>query len=117
MSYHRRQRKFGRTRDGRRALLRSLARSLIRYGQIETTTARAKELRPLIERLVTYSKTDNLAGKRLVRARLGGAATEVKKLFEELAPRYQGRAGGYTRIVKLPARAGDGSPLAIIQFV
>ncbi len=116
MSFHRTNRKFGRPRDGRRALLRSLARSLVRHGQIKTTTAKAKELRPLVEKLVTQSKKDNLASARLVRSRLGGAL-ETKKLVKEIAPRYAERSGGYTRIVKLPNRTSDGSAMSIIQFV
>lgn len=116
MRHHNNNRKFGRERDARKALLRSLMRNLINEGRITTTLARAKEIRPEIEKLVTRGKSETLAARRILISRLG-RATEAKKLAETISPRYKERAGGYTRIVKLPARVGDGSPQAIIEFV
>jgi len=110
-------RKFGRERSGRRALLRSLLRALIIHDAIQTTEARAKELRPLIEHLVTRSKTDSPASRRLVTARLGGAPRETKKLFETIAPKFKNRAGGYTRIIKIHRPSSDAREAAQISFV
>ena len=110
-------RSFGRPTNQRRALLRSLARSLILHEHISTTEAKAKELRPFVERLVTYGKNDTLASRRLALARLGGDAESVKKLFSAIAPRYADRAGGYLRIVKRISHAADGRTSAYIAFV
>ena len=111
-------RKFGRVRKQRTALLRSLAISLIKHEQIKTTEAKAKSLRPFIEKLITKAKTsDPVAGRRLISSRLGGNKEEVKKLFDEIAKRYKDRDGGYTRVVKVAPRQSDASPLAVIQFV
>lgn len=107
-------RKFGRVKNQRVALLRSLALSLINKGKIKTTEAKAKELRPFVERIVTKAKNDSIASRRLIRSRLG---QDSKKLFTELAPNYKERSGGYTRITKLGNRASDGSPMAQIEFV
>lgn len=96
--------------------MRSLARNLIRDSRIRTTAAKAKELRPYVEKLVTRAKTGTVASRRLVSSRLMGDP-EVKKLFNEVAPKYMERKGGYTRIVKLPNRDLDGSPMALIEFV
>ncbi len=109
-------RKFGRERNARRALLKSLAVALIERGKIKTTTAKAKELRPMVEKLVTRARANTLAGNRLILSRLG-KMDAVRKLTKEIAPRYTKRPGGYTRISKLPARVSDGSPMAIIEFV
>ena len=110
-------RAFNRPSNQRRALLRSLARSLVMHEHISTTEAKAKELRPLIERLVTYAKKNTLASRRLAKARLNDDAA-VKKLFDSIAPRYTGRAGGYTRVVKRTRRgANDARKLAYIAFV
>ncbi len=116
MRHHDKNRKFGRTRNQRGALLRSLAVSLIGRGKIRTTEAKAKELRPFVERLVTKSREGTLASRRVVSARLGNSK-ETKRLIDDIAPKYKGRTGGYTRIVKLPARKSDGSKMAIIEFV
>lgn len=87
------------------------------HEHISTTEAKAKELRPLIERLVTYAKKNTLASRRLAKARLNDDAA-VKKLFDSIAPRYSGRAGGYTRVVKRTRRgANDARKLAYIAFV
>lgn len=118
MKHHNSTRKLGRVTKQRTALLRSLAISLILKDKIKTTEAKAKELRPFIEKLVTRSKTDNLLSKRLITSRLGSGGTEArKKLFDVIAPKYQKREGGYTRITKLSTRSGDGAEIAQIEFV
>ncbi|MDO8623767.1 MAG: 50S ribosomal protein L17 [bacterium] len=110
-------RSFNRPARERRALLRSLARSLIIHEQISTTEAKAKELRPFVERLVTYGKKGTLASRRLAISKLGDKAA-VKKLFDAIAPRYAERAGGYTRVVKRATRGTtDARKLAYIMFV
>jgi large subunit ribosomal protein L17 len=103
----------------RTALLRSLARSLILHETISTTEAKARELRPVIEKLVSHARVDSVANRRLVSARLGGDDEATKKIFSEIAPRYATRAGGYTRIVKRPVSitANDGRKNAYIAFV
>lgn len=117
MAHTKKARVFGRPSNQRRALLRSLARSLVLEERIETTEAKAKELRPFIERLVTHAKKNTLASRRLVLARLGDG-TAVKKLFGSIASRYEGRAGGYTRVVKRSRRGrNDARKLAVIAFV
>jgi len=119
MKHHKAIRKFGRDHAGRIALLRSLALSLIETEHIQTTEARAKELRPFIEKMVTRGRAADLASRRLIISRLGGVSGEsgAKKLIDDIAPRYKERAGGYTRIVKLPRRGGDASKMAVIEFV
>ncbi len=117
MRHQTKGRAFGRPTNQRRALLRSLARSLILHERISTTEAKAKELRPFIERLVTYGKRDTLASRRLANARLGGDDEIVKKLFTSIAPRYEEREGGYTRIVKRSVISSDGRKTAYIAFV
>lgn len=100
-----------------RALLRSLARSLIMHERISTTEAKAKALRPFIERLVTYAKKNTLATRRFALAKLGDPAA-TKKLFDSIGPRYVTRTGGYTRVVKRTTRgANDARKLAYIAFV
>ena len=117
MSQRAKPRSFNRPANQRRALMRSQARSLIIHERISTTEAKAKELRPFVERLVTYGKKDTLASRRLAKARLGDDDA-VKKLFDAIAPRYESRAGGYTRIVKRAKRgANDNRKLAYIAFV
>lgn len=116
MKHHSKTRKLGRETGQRRALFRTLMVSLIKHGRIETTEAKAKELRPKIERLVTKAREGTLAGHRLVLAAIdNGPAT--KKLVSEIAPRYKGRAGGYTRIIKLPSKRADAARRALIEFV
>jgi len=117
MRHHNANRKFGRESNQRRALIRSLARSLIRDEAIKTTEAKAKELRPYIEELVTKARVDTLATRRHIISRLGGDEGLAKKLMEDIAPQYKERPGGYTRIVKLPLRAGDAAKMAHIEFV
>ena len=108
-------RKFGRQKGPRTALLKSLARSLVLKGRITTTEAKAKEIRPLVEKMLTRGKTDSAASRRLLIAQLGDATT-VSKLIKTAAA-YKERSGGYTRIVKMVPRKGDGSPMALIEFV
>jgi large subunit ribosomal protein L17 len=117
MKHHKSIRKFGRKRNVRNALLKSLAISLIRHGKIETTEAKAKELRPFIESLVTKAKIDNVASRRLIASRLINQEDETRKLFNEIAPKFKETMGGYTRIIKLGARLSDSAKMAIIEFV
>ena len=108
--------KLNRTAAHRRALLKNLATSLIENERVITTVAKAKVLRPYAERLITLGKRDTLHSRRQAMRWIHGRPT-AKKLFEELAPRYRTRAGGYTRIVKIGSRAGDAAPMAMIQFL
>jgi large subunit ribosomal protein L17 len=109
-------RKLQRTSSHRAALFRNMAAALIKHEQIITTTAKAKELRPYVEKLITLAKKGGLSNRRLAFARLLDD-TQLRKLFEVLAPRYEGRAGGYCRIVKAGLRASDAAPIAIIELV
>lgn len=97
--------------------MKGLALSLINHGRIKTTEAKAKELRPFIEKLLTKAKVGDLASRRVVISRLMNRAPEVKKLFEEIAPKFKEVSGGYTRVLKLPPRLSDGAKMAIIEFV
>jgi large subunit ribosomal protein L17 len=108
-------RKFGRERGQRRAFLRSLSRNLVIKGRIKTTEARAKTIRPLVEKMLTKGKTPTLANRRLLVAELGDARV-VNKLIKTAAG-YSERTGGYIRIVKMGPRKGDAAPMAIIEFV
>ena len=117
MAFTKKAQTFGRPSNQRRALLRSLARSLVIHERISTTEAKAKALRPFIERLVTYAKKNTLASRRLTQTRLGDKEA-VKKLFDSIGPRYTGRAGGYTRVIKRAKRGlNDARKLAYIAFV
>ncbi|MCC6829337.1 MAG: 50S ribosomal protein L17 [Novosphingobium sp.] len=109
-------RKLQRTSAHRRALLRNLASSLIKHEQITTTTPKARELRPYIEKLITLGKRGGLSNRRLADARLLDDA-QLVKLFDVLATRYADRNGGYTRIIKAGIRASDAAPIAIIELV
>ena len=109
-------RKFGRKTDERRALLSSLAEALFVRGKIKTTTPKAKELKSYAEKLITKARVGTLAARRSVISKLGNEK-RAKKLFDVVAPKYKDRTGGYTRIVKLPNRTSDGSPMAIIELV
>jgi len=117
-------RKLGRTSDQRKAMLRDLATDLIINERIETTETRAKELRSVVEKLITLGKRGDLHARRqavaFVRNEIANAETNqdaVQKLFSDIAPRYAERQGGYTRIMKLGPRRGDGAPMAIIELV
>src|SRR3989338_3595509 len=111
------KRKFGREKNQRNALLKSLALNLIIKEKIRTTEAKAKELRPYMEKLVTRAKIDSLSSRRVISSRLFNRKSEVKKLFEKIAPRYKDRNGGYVRIMKLGARKSDAAPMAILELV
>lgn len=95
--------------------MRSLAVNLIRKEKIRTTEAKAKELRSFIEKLVSQAKRKNLHSRRLIISKID--KKESKKLFDEIAPKYKERKGGYTRIIKMPRRTSDASKMAIIEFV
>ncbi len=109
-------RKLQRTSSHRAALFRNMASALIKHEQITTTLAKAKELRPYVEKLITLAKHGGLSNRRLAHARLLDD-TQLKKLFDVLGARYADRAGGYTRIVKAGIRISDASPIAIIELV
>lgn len=116
MRHHNKVKKFGRKRNQRTALMRTLAHSLLRDGRIQTTVVKAKALRPFVERLITKARTDTLASRKLAIERLGGSSA-MAKLYKDIAPTYAGRAGGYTRVVKTGFRKSDGAPMAIIELV
>ena len=116
MRHHNQNRKFGREEGPRNALLRSLVRSLILKGKMTTTEARAKEIRPMVEKLITRGKNPTLANRRILISRLGGDIKVAKKV-ELVAKKFADRNGGYVRVVKLGNRKSDGSPMAAIQFV
>ena len=118
MRHHDKNSKLGREKGQRTALLRSLARSLVLQEGIVTTTAKAKALRPFVERLISTSKINTIASRRSVSASLGGAADAVEKLHTTLAPRYVKRMGGYTRIINLGRvgkRVGDASRIEFVS--
>ena len=108
-------RKFGRKTDERNALMRSLARSLVLEGHIKTTEARAKEVRPMVEKLLTRAKKDTLANRRTLIASLGDVSTAQKLI--KTAENYSRRNGGYLRNVKMVPRKGDATPMAVNEFV
>ena len=109
-------RKLGRTSDQRRAMLRAMVTYLLENGQSKTTITRAKEVAPLAEKMITLAKQNDLAAYRQA---LGFITKEdvAKKLFQELGPKYAGRNGGYTRVVRIGPRRGDAAEMAIIQLV
>ncbi|WP_238121355.1 MULTISPECIES: 50S ribosomal protein L17 [unclassified Xanthobacter] len=109
-------RKFNRTAEHRKAMFSNLAGALITHEQIVTTLPKAKDLRPVVEKLVTLARRGDLHARRQAIAELRDLAV-VKKLFEVLAPRYAGRPGGYTRIIKAGFRYGDNTAVAVIEFV
>ncbi len=109
-------RKLGRTSDHRKAMLRAMVTYLLENGKIETTVARAKEVRSMAEKMITIAKTNDLHSKRQVLAYVTKEDV-VKKLFDEIAPKYADRNGGYTRVVKIGPRRGDAAEMAIISLV
>lgn len=117
MKHHAAGKKLGRVRKVRTGLMRSLARALILEEDIETTLAKAKVLRPYVEKLVTKGKYDTVANRRNVVATLGGRSDASQKVFADLGPRFKDRSGGYTRIVRTRLRDGDAAVMARIQFV
>ena len=115
-SHHVKGRKLSRYKDQRTALLRGLVAELIRHERITTTLAKAKETRIVAEKLITHGKKGTVHHRRLAMAQLPDKYV-VKKVFDVVAPRYEDRAGGYTRILKLGTRQGDGAAMAIIELV
>jgi large subunit ribosomal protein L17 len=109
-------RKLQRTSSHRAALFRNMAAALIKHEQITTTTAKAKELRPYVEKLVTLAKKGGLSNRRLAHGKLMDDA-QLVKLFDVIGPRYSARPGGYTRIIKAGIRSSDAAAVAIIEFV
>lgn len=109
-------RALSRTSSHRVALMRNMSKSLIQHEQIRTTVPKAKELRRVVEPLITLAKKDSVANRRLAFSRLRDEAM-VAKLFTEIGPRYRERPGGYLRILKAGFRAGDNAPVAIVQLV
>lgn len=109
-------RKLNRTSSHRKALFRNMAAALIKHEQITTTLPKARELRPYVEKLITLAKHGGLSNRRLAHARLLDDA-QLVKLFDVLAARYAGRAGGYTRVIKAGIRASDAAPMAVIELV
>jgi len=109
-------RKLGRTSDHRKAMLRAMVTFLLENGRIETTVYRAKEVRAMAERMITTAKTNDLHSKRQVLAYVTKEDV-VKKLFDDVAPKYADRNGGYTRIIKIGPRRGDAAEMAVIELV
>ena len=109
-------RKLNRTSAHRQAMLRNMMNSLIEHEAIKTTVPKAKELRRVVEPMITLAKNDSVANRRLAFARLRDDAS-VAKLFTELGPRYNARPGGYTRILKMGFRVGDNAPMAYVELV
>jgi len=109
-------RKFNRTAEHRRAMFANMAAALIKHEQITTTLPKAKDLRPIVEKLVTLGKQGDLHARRQAIAEIRDVAM-VKKLFDVIGPRYQSRNGGYTRVLKAGYRYGDSAAVAVIEFV
>lgn len=109
-------RKLGRTSDQRRAMLRAMVTYLLENGQIKTTYARAKEVAPMAEKMITLAKKNNLAAYRQALSYLTKEDV-AKKLFDQIGPKYADRNGGYTRVLKMGPRRGDAAEMAIIQLV
>ena len=111
-----RGRRFNRTTEHRKAMFANMAAALIKHEQIVTTLPKAKDLRPIVEKLITLGKRGDLHARRQAIAQMRDLAM-VKKLFEVLGPRYKDRHGGYTRVLKAGFRYGDNAPVAVIEFV
>jgi large subunit ribosomal protein L17 len=116
MRHGKAHRRFNRRSDHRRAMLANMCASLIRHEQIVTTLPKAKDLRPIVEKLVTLGKRGDLHARRQAIAEMRDIPM-VKKLFEVIGPRYKERNGGYTRVLKAGFRYGDSAPVAVIEFV
>jgi len=116
MRHAKKGRKLGTDASHTKAMLRSLAAALLANERIKTTEARAKEMRPLVDRIITWGKRGDVHARRLALAELGDQAL-VKKVFDDIAPRYAERPGGYTRILKLGPRKGDAAPMVIMELV
>jgi large subunit ribosomal protein L17 len=116
MRHQKQGRKLNRTASHRKAMFANMAASLIEHEQIVTTLPKAKDLRPIAEKLITLGKRGDLHARRLAISQIKDVA-QVKKLFEVLGPRYKDRNGGYCRVLKAGFRFGDNAPLAVIEFV
>lgn len=115
MRHRKKGRELSRTSSHKRAMLRNMATSLIQHERIRTTEAKAKELRPVVEKLITLGGVDDVHSRRRARRFIEDRAA-LQKLFDEIGPRFRERPGGYTRILKLGPRKGDGAELAIIEL-
>lgn len=116
MRHRKAGRKFGRTTNQRKWLLRNLATSLILHERITTTEAKAKDIRPVVEKLVTIAREDTPHHRNLVMARLANEQATAK-LFDVIGPRFEGHPGGYLRIYKVGTRRGDNAPMSMIEFI
>jgi large subunit ribosomal protein L17 len=116
MRHMKKGRKLGTDASHTKAMLKSLAVAVLVNERIKTTEARAKEVRPLVEKTITWGKKGDVHSRRLALAALGDQAA-VKKLFDDIAPRYEEREGGYTRILHLGPRKGDAAPMVILELV
>jgi large subunit ribosomal protein L17 len=116
MRHRSKRRQLGRTSTHKRAMLNNMAASLFRHDRVETTEAKAKELRPFAERLITLARRGDLHARRLVERRIKDRDV-TGRLFKEIGPRFAARPGGYTRIVKLGHRVGDGAEIARIELL
>ena len=116
MRHRKKGRQLSRTRSHRKATMRNLATSLFRHERIETTTAKAKELRPYAERLITLARRGDLHARRLAAMKIQDREV-LGKLFDDIAPRYMERPGGYTRVLKLGNRKGDAAEMSLIELV
>ncbi len=116
MRHRKTGRKLGRTAAHRRALKRNLAEAIFRHERVKTTLAKAKEIRPYVEKLITLSRRDTVHARRMF-ARDIQDRKLIQRVFSEIGPRYQNRPGGYTRVLKLGTRHGDGAEMAIIELV
>ncbi len=116
MRHRKKGRQLSRTRSHRKATLRNLATSLFMHERIETTTAKAKELRPYAERLITLARRGDVHARRLAAMKIQDRAV-LGKLFDDIAPRYSERPGGYTRVLKLGNRKGDAAEMSLIELV
>lgn len=116
MKHQKKGRKLGREIGVRKALLKSLLHNFIIHNKIRTTEAKAKEIRPVMERMITVAKKDTVAARRQIFKKLAND-NDVKKIFKDIAPKYKERAGGYTRIIKTAPRKTDAAKMAIIEFI
>ncbi|MFZ6036043.1 MAG: 50S ribosomal protein L17 [Patescibacteria group bacterium] len=116
MRHHKKTKKLGRTGSARKALVKGLLRSFFLHGSIRTTETRAKTIKPLIERLITVSKTNTITHRRLIIQKTGSRIV-AQSLLNTIGPKYQSRKGGYTRITKLGKRKGDDASVVILSYV
>lgn len=115
MNHHKANRKFGRERKVRNGLMKSLALALVLEGKIKTTDAKARELRPMVEKLITTGRLGTVASRRNLVSQIGSIGAD--KIAKDISPKYADRKGGYTRITKLPARMSDGSLMEIVELI